>query len=212
MSIQAKDLIDEGYLKDSRGFTLTELLVTCVFSLTVLGTLYGFYRTQVHNLKFQEKRTEILEAARATLDLMVREIRDAGYWPSSGGTAPPGCARIQVATPTQIQIQTDLNGDGDCSDTHEDITYSYNSTSKTIERISSSSPVASGVEIPTGSSFLTYYAGSTTALTHPISDLSTIKRVKITFEVKADDPTPEGKALGRTLKTTMVSNVYFRNN
>lgn len=227
MFLQANDTVGGRCLRDSRGFTLAELLVASVFALTVLGTLYGFYRTQIHSLKLQEKRTEVLETARAAMEFMVREIRNAGNWPSTGGTPPPEtnpttddpeadadtvCNRIYAATATSIRIQTDLNEDSDCADTHETILYQYNSASKKIIRNSVTSPIASNVEIPTGSDFMTYYsAGSTIPLTQPISDLSTIKRVKITFEVKVDDPTPQGKAAGRKITTTLVSNVFFRN-
>jgi hypothetical protein len=109
----------------------------------------------------------------------------------------------------------DLNRDGDCADRyeHEDVTYTYNPAREAIERNSSTSPVASNVYIPSESDFLTYYsAGSTVPLTHPISDATVIKRIKITFEVRVDDPTPDGKAAGRKLKTPWVSNVTLRNN
>ena len=202
--------------RNSQGFTLTEVLVTSVYALTVLGTLYGFYRTHLHSLRSQEKRTEVLETARAVMDIMVREIREAGNWSGTGGIAPPGCSRIQgTPTATQIQVQMDLNRDGDCADRrkHEDVTYTYNPAKKVIQRNGSTSPIASNVHIPPDSDFLTYYsAGSTVPLDHPISDPAIIKRVKITLEVRVDDPTPEGQAAGRKLKTTLVSNVTFRNN
>lgn len=200
--------------RNSQGFTLTEVLVTSVFALTILGTLYGFYRTQLHSLRSQEKRTEVLETARAVMDLMVREIREAGNWSGTGGVAPPGYARIQgIPTAIQLQVQMDLNGNGDCDDTHEDVTYTYNAAREVIERNSRTSPVASNVYTPPESDFLTYYsAGGTTPLPHPISDPTDIKRVRIAFEVKVDDPTPEGKAVGRKLTTLLVSNVTLRNN
>ena len=202
--------------RGSQGFTLTEILVTSVFALTILGTLYGFYRMQLHSLRSQEKRTEVLETARAVMDFMVREIREAGNWSGTGGVAPPGCARIQGApTAIQLQFQMDFNRDGDCADRHkhEDVTYTYNPAKKVIQRNGSTSPVASNVHILPDSDFLTYYsAGSTVPLDHPISDPAIIKRVKIAFEVRVDDPTPEGKAAGRKLTTTLVSNVTFRNN
>jgi len=213
MSTRANRVIGERHLRDSRGVTLVELLVASVFGLLILAAIFSFYRTQLYGVRIQEKRTEVLETARAAMDLMVREIRGAGNWPSTGGTAPTGCARIQAATATQIQIQTDLNEDDDCADTDENISYTYNSTSKVIERIDSSNPIASGVEIPAGSDFLTYYgAGSTTPLTHTITDLTTIKRVSIAIAVEVDDPTPGGKAAGKRLTTTLVSDVFFRNN
>jgi len=111
---------------DRRGFTITELLLAAVFSLIVMGTLYGFYRDQLFRLLYQETKTATLEDARGALDIMVRELRNAGSWAT--GTAPAGCSRIVTATPTEINVQADLNGDGDCDDatsaeTGEDVTY-----------------------------------------------------------------------------------------
>ena len=191
---------------------LAELLVATALSLTVLAILYNFYRLPVHTLKHQEKSIEVLADARAAMVFITREVREAGYWPSTGGTPPSGCARIQSATATQIRVQTDLNGDGNCSDTYEDITYTYNATTKTIERGPDGHVVATDVEIPSGSTFLTYYSqGSTAPLTLPISDSRVIKRVRISFEVEVDDPTPYGKASGKKVKTALTSDIFFRN-
>ena len=61
---------------DRRGFTITELLLAAVFSLIVMGTLYGFYRDQLFQLLYQEIKTATLEDARGALDIMVRDRRD----------------------------------------------------------------------------------------------------------------------------------------
>ena len=144
--------------------------------------------------------------------LMTRKIREAGYWPSTGGAPPSGCARIRTATATQIRVQTDLNGNGTCSDANEDTMLTYDANSKIIRRNSGGAAVLTNVEIPPGSTFLTYYGqGSATPLTLPVSDSRIIKRVKISFEVEVDDPTPYGKASGKKIRVALVSDVFFRN-
>ena len=110
---------------------------------------------------------------------MVRELRNAGSWAT--GTAPAGCSRIVTATPTEINVQADLNGDGDCDgdltpdETGEDVTYTLFTESaacSTIRRSASASSSGQAlvgycsdppnpatdvnVTVPTGSLF-TYY-------------------------------------------------------
>jgi len=150
--------------------------------------------------------------------MMVRELSNAGSFPLPANyptTRPANdddvnnCKRVVSASATSIRIQADLNGDGDCADDNEDVTYTYNSTSGTISRNSNTSPVVSNV---VASNFLTYYvAGSTTTVTPSSTNINAIKRVKITFAIQVADPTPEGKAAGRNITSTLYSNVDFRN-
>ena len=205
-------------LRDKRGFTVAELLVAALFGMIVIATLYGFFRDQLYFLLAQETKTATLEDARGALDMMVRELSNAGSFPLPANyptTRPANdddvnnCKRVVSASATSIRIQADLNGDGDCADDNEDVTYTYNSTSCTISRNSNTSPVVSNV---VASNFLTYYvAGSTTTVTPSSTNINAIKRVKITFAIQVADPTPEGKAAGRNITSTLYSNVDFRN-
>ena len=205
-------------LRDKRGFTVAELLVAALFGMIVIATLYGFFRDQLYFLVAQETKTATLEDARGALDMMVRELSNAGSFPLPANyptTRPANdddvnnCKRVVSASATSIRIQADLNGDGDCADDNEDVTYTYNSTSGTISRNSNTSPVVSNV---VASNFLTYYvAGSTTTVTPSSTNINAIKRVKITFAIQVADQTPEGKAAGRNITSTLYSNVDFRN-
>jgi len=205
-------------ISKERGFTTAELLVAALFGMIVIATLYGFFRDQLYFLLAQETKTATLEDARGALDMMVRELSNAGSFPLPANyptTRPANdddvnnCKRVVSASATSIRIQADLNGDGDCADDNEDVTYTYNSTSGTISRNSNTSPVVSNV---VASNFLTYYvAGSTTTVTPSSTNINAIKRVKITFAIQVADPTPEGKAAGRNITSTLYSNVDFRN-
>ncbi len=198
-----------------RGFTLAELLVAALFGMIVIATLYSFYREQLFHLLSQETKTATLEDARGALDMMVRELRNAGAFPV---VTDDTCVkdsfnnprRVIAASSKSIQIQSDTDGDGKCTDTGEKVTYALSSS--TITRNGPMNPLVKNVVVPSGGDFLTYYqAGSTVALTHPISDPSTIKRIKIIFSVQVPDPTPEGKTTGRTVTSSLSSSVEFRN-
>ena len=202
-------------MTNSKGFTVAELLVAALFVMIVLATLYGFYREQLFTLLSQETKTATVEDARGALDMMMREIRNAGSWNS--GTQPAGCQRLVTATATMIRIQADLNGDGDCdpNETGEDIVYEIGAATSTCPgatiRRNGQCLVAS-VVIPSGSNFLTYYsAGSTTPLTQPISDLSVVRRLKITFGVEVTNPNPNARDANPNLSTILSSSVELRN-
>jgi Tfp pilus assembly protein PilW len=67
--------------------------------LMVLGAVYTLYRVQTHSTKVEASRLEAQEYANAVLDLMVREIRNAGA--CSGGIIS---AAKQKAIPTKISL------------------------------------------------------------------------------------------------------------
>lgn len=201
---------------DRRGFTTAELLVAALFGMIVMATLYGFYREQLFNLLQQETKTATLEDARGALDMMVRDLRNAGSWGT--GTKPTGCSRVAQATSTTVQVQSDTRGasdgsapDGDCGDANEDVTYTYNSSNGSITRSSSSSPLVSNVVLASGISFLTYYNASGTVLTPPISDLTTVKRVRITFGVQVQNPNPGSRSAVPNISSILSTSVEFRN-
>ncbi|MGH7774010.1 MAG: PilW family protein [Candidatus Binatia bacterium] len=136
---------------ESRGSTVTEQLMAALFGLIVMGTLYGFYREQLFNLLSQEAKTATLEDARGALDIMVRDLRNAGSW--GEGTVPlekdssedpkniddPNndadtvCNRVHAATEKLLIVQMDLNGDGDCMDYPDHPTASHRKDRETIK-------------------------------------------------------------------------------
>ena len=119
-------------LQDQRGFTLSELLVAAGLSLAVMASIYGLFRSQTHTIKGQESRMEAHEYAMAVLDLMVREIRNTGYFPT--GTACTNVSNtggISSASAQGFRLVYDSNGDGSCE---EDVAFTYDSANKNILR------------------------------------------------------------------------------
>jgi prepilin-type N-terminal cleavage/methylation domain-containing protein len=127
--------------QNQKGFTLAELLVAMSMSLIVLGAVSAVYRVQSHTVKAQEYRMEAQEYARVALDMMVREIRNLGYFPVSPNSCP-GTKGLISASGVSIQFVYDFDFDGACTTSGENITYAYDANSKNISR--NGQPLADG--------------------------------------------------------------------
>jgi hypothetical protein len=219
---------------DSRGSTVTEQLMVALFGLIVMGTLYGFYREQLFNLLSQEAKTATLEDARGALDIMVRDLRNAGSWgagmvPSEkdssedpkniddpNNDADSVCNRVYAATNKLIHVQMDLNGDGDCMDTEpaekrENIKYELTGPTKTCPGLNiirrNDDCLVANVETPLPEKLFTYYDSNHGDLGDNPS-LESIKQIKITFTVQVSNPNPK---IGGIVTSTLSSSVEFRN-
>lgn len=211
--------------RSCRGFTTIEFLGATACAAVVLSALYGFYREQLFSLLVQETKTVTLEDVRGSLDIMVRELRNAGSFPmitdatcvkdNSGNPL-----RVLSATSTSIQIQADTesrNGgdpDGQCTETGEVVAYHIGGATATcpgpmtIRR--NGYCLAANVVVTAKEPLFTYFDGSDLPLGgNPPVDA--VKRVAIKFSVEIPDPTPQGKSSGKTVKSTLSSSVTFRN-
>jgi prepilin-type N-terminal cleavage/methylation domain-containing protein len=199
--------------KNQKGFTLTELLVAMGLSIAVLGAVHGVYRVQTHTVKAQEFKMEAQEQARAALDMMVREIRNLGFFPTQIPCAPPAnTAGIVQANANTLQIVYDADGNGNCTGTlatgfpaDEDVTYAFNGTDIT-RTINDGNPAqnltAGNVTNPTPTFSYFDNNGNATAV------LANIKRVGITLSVQSRSTDVQ---FGGQQIITMNSNVDLRN-
>lgn len=121
-------MIQSMTLQHQRGFTLVELMVSASLSLFLLATVYGVFRSQTHTVKGQESRLEAQEYAMSVLDLMVREIRNTGYFPT---TACNNTGGITSATATSFSFVYDKNNDGACSGDDEVVVFAYDGANVT---------------------------------------------------------------------------------
>jgi len=211
----------------ARGFTLVELLVAMVIVSVVMAAAIGVFRMQTHTVKAQENRLDAQEYARSVLDIMVREIRNAGYNPLSatsgancaGGSA--GSPGVVTATATSFRFTYDYRGtnstdppDGACDDADEDITYTLDTSCSgasigNITRNGSSNPLT---DCNVTSLDIRYFKQDGTELSRPVSgatNLAAIQRVQITLTVQSKNPDPLFG--GGQLNATMTSNADLRN-
>ena len=107
------------------GFTLVELMIAMTIGLIIMAALSSTFVMQRKIYDVQEQTVEMMQNARAGMDMMSREIRMAGYDPT--GLANAG---IVIVLTDKIYITMDLGGDntgdppdGVLDDSNEHVVY-----------------------------------------------------------------------------------------
>lgn len=104
------------------GYTLVELLIVIFIMAVVAAAVYTLFARQQKTYTTQDMVAEMQQNARAAVDMMVRDLRMAGYDPNS--TRPSG-AGIVLAEAQTIRFTCDLDGNGNTSGPNENITYEF---------------------------------------------------------------------------------------
>lgn len=198
------------------GFTLVELLISVLLTSIIMGAIYSVYRVQTHSAKVQEMRQEAQEYARSVLDIMVREIRNAGYKPVAVALHPltpcdDGTNKgVYTATAVKFEFRYDIDADGDCLEPNERITYEYDSTNKNLTRAADGAAAQSLTDGNVTSFDLKYFKQDATEIARPVSaaNLPLIQRVLITLTVQSKNPDAQ---FGGQLDAQMTSNADLRN-
>ena len=111
----------ERFLREERGFTLAEVLVTMVVMIVVLFALYAIFDRSLRVFSFGDNKVEATENARLGLEKMEREVRGAYpvdssnpakrylFFSANGATSDPPQA---MPTATQITFGNDLGAEG----------------------------------------------------------------------------------------------------
>jgi Tfp pilus assembly protein PilW len=197
---------------------MVEFLVAILLTSVIMGAIYSVYRVQTHSVKAQETRLEAQEYARAVLDMMVREIRNAGYNPATGTPPHPltpcndGSNKgVYTATATKFEFRYDIDADGDCAEANERITYDYDSTNKDVTRAVDGGTAQALTDGNATSLDLRYFKQDGSEISRPVSatDLPNIQRVLILLTVQSKNT--EAGFGGGTLIATVISNADLRN-
>ena len=117
-------------LKTQRGFTLTELLVSMGLSLLRAGRGRQLFAPKPHCQR-PGKQNGSERYAIAVLDMVVREVRNAGYFPSTACDATGG---ITSASATSVTIQYDKDSNGACGGDEEIVVFAFDSANKNVTR------------------------------------------------------------------------------
>jgi Tfp pilus assembly protein PilW len=210
---------------NSRAVTLIEHLIALLLGAIVITSLYGFFRAELLRAISLEAKTSTLEDARGALDIIVRDLKNAGSW--GAGVAPlergvaddPNndadavCNRVYAASGGMIHVQMDLNGNGSCADTEprESIRYELTGPTSTcpgtnIIRRNGDCLVANVKPVAAGKLF-TYYDMAGADLGDAPS-LTAIKRIRIAFAVQVKNPDPR---VGGNVTSTISTSIELRN-
>jgi Tfp pilus assembly protein PilW len=213
------------FLQNPRGVTLIEQLAALLLGTIVIASLYEFYRAELFRTISQEAKTSTLEDARGALDIMVRDLRNAGSWgtgsapPERGGVDDPNndadtkCNRVYAASGGMIHVQMDLNSNDSCADTEprENIRYELTGPTATcpgttIIRRNGDCLVAN-VKTATAGKLFTYYDVTGADLGDLPSPVA-IKRIRIAFAVQVKNPDPR---VGGNVTSTLSTSIDLRN-
>ncbi|MEX0804304.1 MAG: hypothetical protein WD688_13455 [Candidatus Binatia bacterium] len=212
-------------LRNDDGVTLIEQLAALLLGVLMITSLHGFYRTELFYLLAQEVRSTTLEDARGAMDIISRDLKLAGSWgtgsvPSEAGVVddPDGdadsvCNRVYAATERLIQVQMDLNGNGNCADTEprENIRYELTGPTSTCPGTSiirrNGDCLVAYATAPKSGKLFTYYDEQGLELGNP-PPLAAIKRIRIAFSIGMKHPDPK---VGGNLTSTLFTSVELRN-
>jgi len=108
------------------GFSLVELMISLAVASVVMAIIMSAYTAQVRSKNTHEIITDLNQAARAVLEIMVNEIRTAGLDPEGGADA-----QIFLADTAELIFSFDNSSntgpanasDGDCCDVGEQVRY-----------------------------------------------------------------------------------------
>jgi type II secretory pathway component PulJ len=212
-------------LRSETGASLVEQLLALLLGAVMITSLYAFYRAGLYQFVAQETKTATLQDARGALDIIVRDLKNAGSWGTGsvpaehgGGDDPDGdadgvCNRVYAATASMIHVQMDLNGNGTCADVEprENIRYELTGPTATcpgtkIIRRNGDCLVANVVTPSVGKLFSFYDTTGADLGNSPAPQA--IKRVRIAFSVQEKNPDPK---VGGTLTTDLATSVELRN-
>jgi prepilin-type N-terminal cleavage/methylation domain-containing protein len=99
--------VRERFLREERGFTLIEMMVTVVIWIVVLLALYSVFDMSITAFRYGNNKVEAVESARLGLEKMEREIRQAYVLDRSSATPDK---IFEVWTSTEIRFGNDLDG------------------------------------------------------------------------------------------------------
>jgi len=187
---------------------LVELLIAIAIGLLVLGVLVSTFIIQRKTYDVQEQLAEMVQSARATMDIITREAQMAGFNPSvaSFSCNSPPCDPIPYNANTgQLQILADLNGNGAATDSNEEINYIHDNINLEIDRDTGGGAQLLSKNIQNLSFSYLDGGGSATTTT------ANIRQIRITITARTSKPDPDYGANGGYRTYTLTSLITPKN-
>ncbi len=173
--------VKERFLREERGFSLSEMLTTILIMVVVFFALHSIFTMSLRVYSFGNDKVEASENARLGLEKMEREIRQASPYdktdPDIDYLFPPG-----GFAPDSITFGNDLNGDYTIDTATEEITYSVGA-GPPATLLRNGEPV---VEFLQGEGLNLEYMDEAGNVLDPVADEAAIHMVRIRLDVAVD--------------------------
>jgi prepilin-type N-terminal cleavage/methylation domain-containing protein len=159
-------LIKSGrFLREERGFTLTEMMVTIMIFIITLFALYSLFDMSIKVFMLGNNKAEAMGNARQGLETMEREIRQAYALNRGAGNTQ----LLTAMDETEIEFGNDLDGNRiiECPNSNDDCEIiSYSLDGETLMRTSGGDPQPV-IEHVDDLEFTYFKADGTTATNEP---------------------------------------------
>src|SRR5260370_30895037 len=85
-------------IRNERGYSLAEMLVVCAIVGLVMASLLGLVLSGQQAFWYGTTQVDAQQTARVAVERMVKEIREAGYYPQNPDTNPLTCTAAPCYT------------------------------------------------------------------------------------------------------------------
>ena len=189
-----------------RGASLVELLVGMLLLALFALAVHRFCSTMRRGVAVLEAASEAQATARLGVQLIVADVREAGFSP-----AGPLADGLRQAGPTALAIARDLNGDGDVNDANERVTYQYTPARRVLSRAQGdAAPQPLIDELDDNGQLFSYLGADGRALSSDGGELDAVararvRRVAIRLAVAVPNPDPAVRQPLRALETATAT-------
>jgi prepilin-type N-terminal cleavage/methylation domain-containing protein len=195
----------------NKGFSLVELLIAMAITLILLGVATSLFAGALGTRSRESRRTDALTSARAALGAISREISNSGYGLTNNGIVAADSNAQKIHFRANL-----LNEDYETGDVGEDVTYYFDSATKSIVRYDPNTTPTTSVIVNKISnvtfSYFDYSAASSTPTTVTTPSANT-GRVRITVMVELEPVVgqPNNQSVTFTSDVTLRNSSYMLN-
>lgn len=126
------------------GFSLVELLVALVVTLVILGVGVATFSSALSTRSREASTSDALTSAQAALNVMTREVGNAGYGLTTNGIVLGDCAANPCSQYLRVRSNY-INNDTTTNAWGEDVAYYYDAASESVVRYDVNTGFVSGV-------------------------------------------------------------------
>lgn len=197
------------YSKQQAGFSLIELLTAMVVTLILLSMVSIILTSAFGTRRRESQRADAMTSAKAALNLMSREISNAGYGLTSNGIVTADSNNRKLRFRTNVE-----NTDSTTNSLNEDITYFYDAANESVVRFDprgtpQTSVIVNGVS-EVSFDYFDYTNGNPnpTQNTSPSENTGRI-RINVVVRLENIDGQVDGQTISYTSEVTLRNSNYM---
>lgn len=194
----------------NKGFSLVELMIAMAITLVLMGLATTLFASALGTRSRESRKTDALTSARAALSAISREIGNSGYGLTANGVV------IADSGEKKIHFRANLYNDDYTTDkAGEDVTYFFDSTTKSIVRYDpNATPKTSVIVNKISDVKFSYFnftsAGVMSTSTTPTTSTGRV-RITVTVQLEEVQGQPKNQTVSFESDVTLRNSTYMLN-